>query len=59
MQGRSTSTSGSTFWEILDKGDIELKKIHMKENPVDMLTKIVPGVKFEYCKKLVHILLVV
>ena len=42
--------------EILDEGDIELKKIHKKENPTDMLTKIVPGVKFEHCKKLLHIL---
>ena len=32
-------------WEILDDGDIDLQKIHMKENPADMLTKVVPGVK--------------
>ena len=25
-------------WEILDKGDIELQKIHTKENLADMLT---------------------
>jgi len=45
-------------WEILDKGDLELKKIYTKENPADMLTRVVPGVKFEHCKKLLHILLV-
>ena len=42
--------------EILDEGDIELQKIHMKENPADILTKIVQGVKFAYCKELLHIL---
>ena len=31
-------------------GDIELQKIHKKENPADMLTKIVQGVKFAHCK---------
>jgi len=42
--------------DILDKGDIELPKIHTKENPADMLTKVVPGVKFAHCKELLHIL---
>ena len=42
--------------EILDEGDIELIKIHMKENHVDMLTKVIPGVKFAHCKKLLYIL---
>ena len=46
-------------WEILDKGDIELQKIHMKENPADMLIKVVPGVKFIHCKELLYILRVV
>jgi len=59
MQGRSTSTLGSTFIrEILDEGDIELHKIHTKENPADILTKIVPWVKFAYCNELLHILLI-
>ena len=44
--------------EILSEGDTELKKIHTMENHVDTLIKIVPGVKFEHCKKLLHILLV-
>jgi len=43
-------------WEILGECDIELKKIHTKENLVDMLIKVFPGVKFEHCKKLFHIL---
>jgi len=42
--------------EILDEGVIELQKIHTKENLVDMLTKVVPGVKFVHCKELHHIL---
>ena len=33
------------IWEILDEGDIELMKIHMKENLTDMLTRVV-RVKF-------------
>jgi len=41
--------------EILDEGDIELRKIHT-ENPADMLTKVVPGVKFTHYKELLHIL---
>jgi len=43
-------------WEILNVGDIELKKIHTKENLTDILKKVVPGVKFAYCKELLHIL---
>jgi len=42
--------------EILDEGDIELLKIHTQENPADMLTKVVSGVKFTHCKELLHIL---
>jgi len=41
---------------ILDEGDIELNKIHTKDNPVDMLTKVIPKVKFAHGKKLLHIL---
>jgi len=37
--------------EILDEDDIELNKIHTKENPADMLKKIVPGVKFMHFKE--------
>jgi len=42
--------------EYLDEGDIELQKIHTKENPADMLTKVVPRVKFAYCKELLQTL---
>ena len=42
--------------EILDEGDIKLKKIYAKENLTDMRTKVVLGVKFVHCKKLLHIL---
>jgi len=42
--------------EILNEGDIELLKIHTKENPTDMLTKVVSGMKFTHCKEFLHIL---
>ena len=42
--------------ETLDEGDIQLLKIHTEENPADMLTKVVLGVKFTHCKELLHIL---
>jgi len=42
--------------EILDEGNIELLKVHMEENPADMLTKVVSIVKFTYCKEMLHIL---
>ena len=42
--------------EILDEGDIDLQKIHTKENPADMLTKVIPRVKFAHYKELLHIL---
>ena len=44
--------------EILDEGDVELQKIHTKENLADMLTKIISRVKFVHCKEILHILLV-
>jgi len=42
--------------EIFDVGDIEIKMIHEKENPIYILTKVVPGVKFMQCKEFLHIL---
>ena len=42
--------------EILDDGDIGLLNIHTTENPANMLTKVVSGVKFIHCKALLHIL---
>jgi len=44
--------------DILDEGDIELLKIHKKENLADMLITVVSGVKFTHCKELIHILAV-
>jgi len=37
--------------EILDEGDIELLKIHTKENPADMLTNVVSGVTLHIVKR--------
>ena len=45
--------------EIIHEGAVELQNIHTKENPANVLTKIVSGVKFAHCKELLHILLVV
>jgi len=44
--------------EILDEVDIELQKIHTKENLADMLTKVVLSVNFAHYKELLHIFLV-
>jgi len=41
--------------EILEEGDIELEKIYTKGNPADMLTKVIPRVKFAYFKELLHL----
>ena len=46
----------SHFVREIHEGDFDLQKIHTKENPADMLTKVVPGVKFAHCKELPHIL---
>ena len=45
--------------KIFDEGDIELQKIHTKENPADMLTKVILRVKFAHCMELLYILQVV
>lgn len=42
--------------EIIEEGDILLVKIDTKENPADMLTKVVSGVKFKHCLDLIQIL---
>jgi len=42
--------------EILDADDIELLKVHTKENPLYILTKVASGVKFTHCKEMLHIL---
>ena len=45
-------------WDVLEDRDIEVKKIHTKNNPADMITKVVPRVKFNHCKNLLRILMV-
>ena len=42
--------------DILEDGDTELKKIHTKNNLVDMVTKVISRVKFNHCKNLLRIL---
>ena len=42
--------------EILEESDLVLEKIHVKENPADMLTKVVSGDKLNDCKNLLRIL---
>ena len=44
--------------DILEEGDLELKKIHTKNNLASVLTKLVSKVKFNHCKSLLRILLV-
>jgi len=44
--------------DVLEDGDIAVKKIHTKDNPADMLKKMVLGVRFNHCKNLPLILLV-
>ena len=42
--------------EILEDGNIKLKKVHTKNNPADMLIKVVLGDKFNHYKNLLLIL---
>jgi len=42
--------------DILEDGDIELQKIYTKNNPANILTKVIFGVKFNHCKNLLRIL---
>ena len=42
--------------DVLDEGDVMLEKIHTTDNPADMLTKVVSGVKFGHCLELLNIL---
>jgi len=39
-------------WDVFEDGDIEVKKIQTKDNPTNMLTKVIFGVKFNYYKNL-------
>ncbi|KAH9753759.1 hypothetical protein KPL71_015193 [Citrus sinensis] len=42
--------------EISEGGDVLLKKINTKDNPSEMLTNVISGVKFQHCLKLIQIL---
>uniref|UniRef100_A0A5B7BYT4 Reverse transcriptase Ty1/copia-type domain-containing protein n=1 Tax=Davidia involucrata TaxID=16924 RepID=A0A5B7BYT4_DAVIN len=42
--------------EIVDEGDILLQKIGTADNPADMLTKVVTGIKFKHCLDLINII---
>ena len=41
--------------EIVDEGNILLQKIGTADNPADMLTKVVTGIKFQHCLDLINI----
>ena len=42
--------------EIIESGDVLLKKIDTRDNSSNMLTKVISGIKFQYCLKLIQIL---
>ena len=41
--------------DIIAEGEIAVKKVHTSENPADMLTKPIPGIKFDHCLDLVGV----
>ncbi|GJR88938.1 retrovirus-related pol polyprotein from transposon TNT 1-94 [Tanacetum coccineum] len=41
--------------EILEEGEFRIQKIHTSKNPADMLTKVVAGIKFNYCLDLINV----
>ena len=41
--------------EVIDDKQIELVKVHTKENPADLLTKGLPGDSFVHCRELLGI----
>ncbi|GKF48766.1 retrovirus-related pol polyprotein from transposon TNT 1-94 [Tanacetum coccineum] len=42
--------------EIPEEGGVRIEKIHTSKNPVDMLTKVLAGIKFNYYLDLINIL---
>ena len=42
-------------WDLIEEGNVLLKKVATKDNSADMLTKVVPVPKFTYCRELVNI----
>ena len=41
--------------EVLEEGGVAIQKIKTTENPADMLTKVVTGIKFQHCLNLINI----
>ena len=41
--------------EVIDDKQIQLVKVHTKENPADLLTKGLPGDSFVHCRELLGI----
>ena len=42
--------------DVVSKDDVVAKKIHMDDNPVDMLMKALTTIKFKHCLSLINIL---
>ena len=42
--------------EVIEGSDVLLKKIDTKDNPSDMLIKVISGVRFQHYLKLIQIL---
>ncbi|GJT18000.1 transposable element [Tanacetum coccineum] len=40
--------------EILEEGRVRIQKVHTSKNPADMLTKVLAGIKFNYCLDLIN-----
>ncbi|GJX27363.1 transposable element [Tanacetum coccineum] len=40
--------------EILEEGRVRIQKVHNSKNPADMLTKVLAGIKFNYCLDLIN-----
>ena len=42
--------------ELVEEGEVELVKIHTKENPADALTKVLPRDSFRRCMTLMYLM---
>ena len=40
--------------DVLEKHQAEVEKVGTEDNPADMITKVLPGNKFDYCLKLIN-----
>lgn len=41
--------------DIVEKGEVEVAKVHTSDNPADMITKAVTLSKFKHCLNLLRI----